>query len=111
CRSTTVSEDLAGIMFGQGEHPRRPWGHFIPSGKIWQGLLDARMYVSMDVLDGMGKEPTGQLGEGREPELQSQRTLGIQVGGGMGVDPGSRVTPSRFIGLMAQQADSFGLTI
>jgi hypothetical protein len=38
-RSTTVPKDLAEIMFGQGEHPRRPWGHYIPSAKKWQELL------------------------------------------------------------------------
>jgi hypothetical protein len=39
-RSTTVPKGLAEIMFGQGEHPRRPWGHYIPSAKKWQELLD-----------------------------------------------------------------------
>ena len=46
CRSTTAPEDLTEIMFGQGKHPSRPYGHLIPNGKIWQGLLDARLYVS-----------------------------------------------------------------
>ena len=45
CRSTTVPEDLVEVMFGQGKQPRRPYGHFIPSGKIWQGLLDARLFI------------------------------------------------------------------
>jgi hypothetical protein len=44
-RSTTTPEDLAEIMFGPENRPRRPWGHFVPSGKIWQGLLDARLYI------------------------------------------------------------------
>jgi hypothetical protein len=25
-------------MFGQDKRPRLPWGHLIPSGKIWQGI-------------------------------------------------------------------------
>jgi hypothetical protein len=43
CRSTAEPEDLVKIMFGQGKRPRLPWGHLIPSGKIWQGMLDARL--------------------------------------------------------------------
>jgi hypothetical protein len=49
CRSTTVPEDLAEIMFGQGKRPRRPYGHFIPSGEIWRGLLDARLCISTQI--------------------------------------------------------------
>ena len=49
CRSTIVPEDLAKIMFGQGKHPHRPYGHLIPSGKIWQGLLDARLRISTQI--------------------------------------------------------------
>jgi hypothetical protein len=45
CRATAVPEDLTKIMFGQGKRPRRPYGHYIPSGKKWQGLLDARLYI------------------------------------------------------------------
>jgi hypothetical protein len=40
-RSTTAPE----MMFGQGTRPRRPYGHYIPSGEKWQGLLDARLYI------------------------------------------------------------------
>jgi hypothetical protein len=36
---------LAKIMFGQGKRPRRPYGHYIPNGKKWQGLLDARLVI------------------------------------------------------------------
>jgi hypothetical protein len=49
CQSTTVPEDLMEIMFGQGKRPRHPWGHLIPSGKIWQGLLDARLCISTQI--------------------------------------------------------------
>ena len=45
CRATAVPEDLTKIMFGQGKRPRRPYGHYIPSGEKWQGLLDARLYI------------------------------------------------------------------
>jgi len=44
-RSTTVPEDLAKIMFGQEKRARRPYGHYIPSGEKWQGLLDARLRI------------------------------------------------------------------
>jgi hypothetical protein len=43
CRSTAGPEDRVKIMFGQGARPRLPWGHLIPSGKTWQGMLDARL--------------------------------------------------------------------
>src|SRR5262249_50811322 len=33
CRSTTMPEDLAKIMFGQEKRARRPYGHYIPSGE------------------------------------------------------------------------------
>jgi hypothetical protein len=49
CRSTTVPENPAEIMFGQGKRPYRPYGHFIPSGKIWQGLLEARLCISTQI--------------------------------------------------------------
>jgi hypothetical protein len=49
CRSTTVPEDLAEIMFGQGKRPYRPYGHFIPSGKIWRRLLEARLCISTQI--------------------------------------------------------------
>jgi hypothetical protein len=49
CRSTTVPEDLAEIMFGQGKRPSRPYGHFIPSSEIWLGLLDARLCISTQI--------------------------------------------------------------
>src|SRR5262245_41261235 len=42
---TAVPDDLAEIMFGQEKRPRRPWGHHIPSGEKWQGLLDARLRI------------------------------------------------------------------
>jgi phage/plasmid-associated DNA primase len=49
CRSTVVPEDLMEIMFRQGKRPRYPWGHLIPSGKIWQALLDMRLYISTQI--------------------------------------------------------------
>jgi hypothetical protein len=45
-RSTVVPE----IMFEPGKRPRRPWGHFIPSGKIWQELLDARLRIQKQTI-------------------------------------------------------------
>jgi hypothetical protein len=45
CRSTTVPEDLAKIMFGQEKRARRPYGHYIPIGEKWRGLLDARLRI------------------------------------------------------------------
>jgi hypothetical protein len=47
---TAVPEDLAEIMLGQGERPYRPWGHFIPSGEIWQELLDARLRIQKQTI-------------------------------------------------------------
>ena len=45
CRSTTVPENLAIIMFGHRKPPRRPWGYFIPNSEKWQLLLDARLII------------------------------------------------------------------
>jgi len=39
------ADQAKNIMFGQGKRPRRPYGHYIPSGKKRQGLLDARLYI------------------------------------------------------------------
>ena len=48
-RSIPVPEDLSEAMFGKGKRPRRPWGHYIPSGEIWQGLLDARLRITTQI--------------------------------------------------------------
>jgi hypothetical protein len=45
-RSTVVPE----IMFEQGRRPYRPWGHFIPDGKKWQELLDARVRIQKQTI-------------------------------------------------------------
>jgi hypothetical protein len=45
-RSTVVPE----MMFEPGKRPRRPWGHFIPSGERWQELLDARVRIQKQTL-------------------------------------------------------------